>query len=189
MRAIFITGIPTAGKSYLARMLAEQVGGVHVSTDQIREDDLAKDPRYEPWVNLYWNKNEQEYYTKTSHEEQWATLVEQSEALWPGILERIQSFTNETKPVIFEGVSILPHLAKRDLPFPGLALIGRSRGEVLTRLNDSHRWGETPELHQLEADAFFDGERPRYRSEAERYGYKVFETAEEALPTALELLR
>jgi hypothetical protein len=60
---------------------------------------------------------------------------------------------------------------------------------VLERLGQLHRWGNTPELHQLEADAFFDGERPCYKSEAEQNGYQVFETAEEALPAALELLR
>jgi len=34
-------------------------------------------------------------------------------------------------------------------------------------------------LWNLEADVFFDVERPNYKNEAEKYGYRVFETAED----------
>lgn len=188
MRAIFITGIPTAGKSHLAKMLVELTGAIHVQMDDLFEP-MESDPRFAKYANFYWDQDEKTYYTTTTREQQWNNLVWQCEGLWPGMLEKVQGYADETKPVVFDGVSILPHLAKRDLPFPGVVLIGRSKAEVLERIAKLHRWGNTPELHQLEADAFFEGERPHYKSEAERYGYKVFETAEEALPTALELLR
>ncbi|HUD01592.1 MAG TPA: hypothetical protein VMR37_04650, partial [Rhabdochlamydiaceae bacterium] len=35
-------------------------------------------------------------------------------------LEEINKYSDEERPVIFECVNILPHLAKRDLNFPGL---------------------------------------------------------------------
>ena len=107
--------------------------------------------------------------------------------MWPAILERIKSYTNETKPVIFEGVNILPHLAKKYLPFSGVVIIGKSFEEILERNKKEPRWGKTEELQKLEAKAFFYGERPRYKNEAEKYGYLVFETADEAIKQSLKL--
>ncbi len=173
----FITGIPTGGKSYLAKKLAERLGGVVVSTDDMREE-MSKDPKYRKWTNFYLDKDEKNYYTNTSPEEQWKNLVDQSEGLWPYILEKILSYKSD-KPIIFEGVNILPHLAKRDLPFDGIVLIGKNRDDVFERVKKDHRWGKTEELWNLEADAFFNIERPNYRKEAEKYGYKIFETADD----------
>ena len=64
-KRIFITGIPTAGKSYLAEKLAEKVGGICVSIDDIREE-LVKDERYKKWVNFYLDQDEYDYYTNIS---------------------------------------------------------------------------------------------------------------------------
>ncbi len=185
---LFITGIPTAGKSYLGKKLAEQVGGICVSIDDMREE-LAQDERYRPWVNFYVDQDEYTYYTTISYEEQWENLVKQSEMLWPGILEKIQSYDTEKKPVIFEGVNLLPHLAHRDLGIPGVVIIGKSFEEVLDRNIKDPRWGETEELQRLEADAFFNGERPQYQSEAKKYNYPVFETGDEAWETVISILR
>jgi predicted kinase len=35
-KRLFITGIPTSGKSYLAKILAEKVGGIAVIFDDFR---------------------------------------------------------------------------------------------------------------------------------------------------------
>ena len=87
------------------------------------------------------DQDEYTYYTTTSYDEQWQNLVQQSEGLWPGVLEQIHAYDAETKPVIFEGVNILPHLAHRDLPsFGGITLIGRSLEEVLERNKQAPRW-------------------------------------------------
>lgn len=188
MRRLFITGIPTAGKSYLAKKLAEHVGGVSVSIDDIREN-LAKDERYKKWVNFYWDKDEYEYYTTKSSDERWQNLVDQSESIWPAMLEEINKYKDEEKPVIFEGVSILPHLAHRDLNFPGIVIIGKSLEEVFKRNKESPRWGETEELQKLEANSFFNEERPKYWEEAEKYNYPIFETADEAFETTIKLLK
>lgn len=186
-KRIFITGIPTAGKSFLARKLAEKVGGICVSIDDFREE-LTKDERYKKWVNFYLDQDEYTYYTTMDYDEQWANLVKQSEGFWPGILEKIHQYDTDGEPIIFEGVNILPHLAHRDLSIPGVAIIGRSFEETLERNKKDPRWGETEELQKLEAKAFFNGERPRYKEGAEKYGYQVFETPDEAWEVASELL-
>jgi hypothetical protein len=186
-KRLFITGIPTAGKSYLAKKLAEEVGGVCVSVDDMREG-LSKDERYKKWINYYLDQDEKIYYTTTTYDEQWKNLVAQSEGFWPGILAGLAQYTDEDKPVIFEGVNILPHLAHRDLQIPGIAIIGRSLEETFERNKKEPRWGATEELQKLEADAFFNGERPHCKDDAEKFGYPVFETPDEAWATAIQIL-
>jgi 2-phosphoglycerate kinase len=186
-KKLFITGIPTGGKSYLAKRLAEKMGAIVVSTDDLREA-MHDDPRYNKWVNFYLNQDEKSYYTTTTPEQQWENLAAQSEGMWPYILEKIDSYQNETKPVIFEGVNILPHLANRDLSFQGVVIVGKSFEDTVKRIKEDHRWGNTEELWNLEADSFFNVERPKYKKEAEKYNYPVFETADEAFDTALKLI-
>lgn len=185
---LFITGIPTSGKSYLAKKLAEAVGGIAVCLDDMREN-IAKKSEYRKWADFYWDKDEEEYLTKTTPENQWENLVAQSEGLWPVFLGEIAKYGTETKPVIFECVNLLPHLAKRDLDFPGLVLIGRSFEETLERNKQNPRWGKTDHLQELEAKTFFYIERPRYKSEAEKYNYPVFESADEAFGKGVELVQ
>lgn len=186
-KRLFITGIPTSGKSYLAKLLAEKVGGIAVLLDDLCER-LASDRRYTEWVNFYWHLDEKVYLTETSPEQQWTNLVRQSEGLWPAFLKEIEKYENETKPVIFECVNMLPHLARKDLEFPGIVLIGSSYEEVLERNMADARWGDTHELQELEAKTFFDIERPRYKMEADKYGYKSFERADDAVLYCLNLL-
>ena len=188
MKRLFITGIPTSGKSYLACKLAAAVGGTAVILDDFRES-LAKDERYSKWVSFYLNQDELAYYTNTKPDDQWRSLVAQSDALWPAMKKKIAEYAYDPKPVIFECVNLLPHLTKRELDFPGVVLIGSSFEEVRKRNNQEPRWGDTKELQKLEAESFFNVERPRYKAEAEKYGYPVFETADEAYTNALELLK
>ena len=132
MSRLFITGIPTSGKSYLAKKLARQNGGIVVSLDDLREK-LAQDQKYKRWTNFYLNKNELEYLTKTSPKEQWKNLVAQSEGLWSAFMAEIEKYQKESKLVIFESVNILPHLAYKYLNFTGLVLVGQSFDETLKR--------------------------------------------------------
>ena len=186
-KRFFITGIPTAGKSYLASKIAREVNGIPVLLDDLRES-LAADPRYKKWVNFYLDQDEESYLLQTSPDQMWQNLVAQSEALWPECLKKIQEYDQEKRPVIFECVSILPHLAKQDLPFSGICLIGSSYEETLARNRQIPRWGQTERLKELEAETFFNVERPRYKSEAEKYGYPVFESSDEAFAYAVKLL-
>jgi len=187
-KRLFITGIPTAGKTYLAKKLAVEVGGIAVILDDFRES-LSKDEKYEKWTNFYLDKDEEKYLTETSAEEQWDDLVNQSEGLWPAFLEEITKYENEEKTVIFECVNILPHLAKKYLDFPGIVLIGLSYEEILERNKKGPRWGNTVALQELEAKSFFEIERVDYKREAEKYGYSVFETADNAFDSALKLIK
>lgn len=188
-KRLFITGIPTAGKSYLGNKLAKEIGGIKISFDHIRSK-LTKDRRYKKWVHFYADqKDERAYYTTTDPDQQWENLIRQSEKLWPGFLEEIKKYEQENRPIIFEGVNILPHLAKKDFVFPGVVLIGRSFEDVFERNKFEPRWGKTEELQRLEAKSFFYVERPRYKIEAEKYNYQIFETAADAYSKALELLK
>ena len=186
-KRLYITGIPTAGKSYLAQKLAEEVGGIAVSLDDFREA-LVFDERYKKWVEFYLDQDEELYLKTTSPEQMWANLVAQSEAVWPAFMEQINSYADEESPVIFECVNILPHLAHKDLSFPGVCMIGASYEEILARNIEEPRWGDTKELQEQEAKMTFTIERPYYKSEAEKYGIPVFENFDEAFKMALVLL-
>jgi hypothetical protein len=83
---------------------------------------------------------------------------------------------------------MLPHLTKQDISFPGICLLGSSYEETLARNKKNPRWGQNDHLQELEAKTFFYIERPRYKSEAEKYGYPVFESSDEAFTYALKLL-
>ncbi|MDE2188249.1 MAG: hypothetical protein KGJ35_00765 [Patescibacteria group bacterium] len=187
MNRLFITGIPASGKSYLANRLAEATGGEAYFLDDLREE-LGGDERYKKWVNFYLDQDEKFYYENTNPDLQWKNLVSQSEAIWPAFLEKINSLSNKKHPIIFECVNILPHLAKQDLDFPGIVLIGDSYENILKRNTEEPRWGNTIELQKLEAKNFFEVERPHYRAEAIKYGYPIFETADEAFTEAIKLL-
>lgn len=186
-KRLFITGIPTSGKSYLARKLAKKTGGIAICLDDYREE-LAKDEKYRKWVNFYLDQDEEKYLTQTASNELWNNLVRQSEALWPVFLEKIQSYRNEPRPVIFECVSMLPHLMKRDLDFPGVVLLNSSYENILKRNIDNPRWGNTRELQKLEAKTFWEVERPHYKEEAGKYGLPVFESVNASIQTALSFL-
>jgi len=183
---LWISGIPTAGKTYLAQRLATETGGVHVHLDDERIE-FEKDPALGKWVRLYRNKDENVYFRDVSPEKRWQDLVDQSEALWLHLLHKIHTFDAHDQPVIFESVNLLPHLAARDLAFPGIVILGNSKETVQSRLKENPRWGTTEDLQRLEADDFYDNQRKKYFAEAEHYGAKTFNTADEAYPYALQI--
>jgi len=176
---LFISGIPAAGKSYLARKLAKHLNGIHIPTDAIYKEK-SKDPDYKKWINFYWDKDEKIYYENTTPDDQWKNLKEQSEHLWPLNLEKIRGYEKEFRFVVFEGVNMLPHLARQDLGFPGIVLLGSSFKDILKRNHKHPRWGSTAELQKIEAESFWNIERPRYKAEAERCGYPTFENGDDA---------
>lgn len=179
MAYIFIGGIPASGKSYLAAKLAKEAGTFHVNLDDLRKD-MTKDPKLESWVNFYWNLDEKKYYEESSCDQLWQNLVNQSEAFWPFILEHIKKVQLEHSSAIFEAVNILPHLAKRDLNFTGVYLLGESEEVIFERNKKSPRWGNAEELQRLEAKFFFNCERKMYKKEAVKYGYKTYSSANDA---------
>ncbi len=187
MANAFISGIPASGKSFLAEKVAQKTGAFHFDVDTLRAK-MSKDPQVEPWVNFYWNQDEEKYLKKTPCEEQWQNLIKQSESFWPYILKRVKELQEKYKTVIIEGVNILPHLAK-DFNFPGSVLLGSSFEEIFERNKKNPRWGKTEELQQLEAETFFNCERENYKREAEKYGFKTFTNTDEAEKELLKLLK
>ena len=171
-KSAFITGIPTAGKSCLAKKVSEKIGARHVAIDDYRKE-WGKDPALNKWTNLFLNLDEEKYLAM-SCDEQWQKGIEQSEGLWSATLEKINEIRDNGQSAIFEAVTILPHLAKRDLNFPGIVLLGESFEKTLERNYKFPRWGKTKELQRREAESFWNCERKHYQSEAEKYGFKSF---------------
>lgn len=188
MAYAFIGGIPVSGKSYLAQEICKETGAFYFGADDLREE-MSKDPKLEYWTNFYWNLDEKEYYTNTPCEKQWENLTNQSEAFWLKILEEINKVKQQHSSAIFEGVNILPHLAKKDLDFPGIYLLGESVEQIFERNKQNPRWGQTEELQRIEAEVFFNCEGKMYKEEAEKYGYKTFGNADEAKEEVIKILR
>ena len=185
---LYITGIPTAGKSYLAKKLAEEAGAVVVFFDKVLDKYLS-DPRYEPWINFYWNQDERTCLTQTSPDDQRKFLMQQAECFWPLFSEHIRSHELETKPVVFDSVSLFPSLVRREFDFPGVVLIGTSVEETLERNQKDPRWSKLADLQKLEAEAFFNVERPLYIAEAQKYDLPTFKKADDAVEYCLNILR
>lgn len=188
MKYAFISGIPAAGKSYLATKIAKEAGIQYFSIDKWRRE-LKSDPELKKWVDFFWDKDEKEYWRITSCEQHWNNLKKQSEAFWPAILEKIKKVQESGEGAIFEGVNILPHLAHKDLDFQGVFLFGESIETILERNKQKPRWGRIEELQVKEAEVFWNCERPRYKEEAEKYGFETFTDSVLAENKLLELLR
>lgn len=188
MNYAFISGIPASGKSYLARKIAKEIGIKHICIDDWRQE-MKSDLELEKWVDFFWNQDEKEYWRTTDCEQQWENLKNQSEALWPTILKRIKEIQISGDSAIFEGVNILPHIAHRDLDFQGVVLLGESFEKIMERNKQDPRWGDTEELQIQEAEAFWNCERPKYKQEAEKYGFKTFINSDEAEKELLRILR
>lgn len=187
MKFVFISGIPASGKSFLANKIAEITGAEHVNTDDWREE-MKNNPELKKWVDFFWDKDEDEYWSTTSCDQQWDNLKNQSEAFWPFFLKKIKEIQETKRNAIFEGVNILPHLAHKNLDFSGVVLLGESFEIILERNKKDPRWGKTEELQTKEAEAFWTCERPKYKSEGEKYGYKVFSDASLAETELLKIL-
>lgn len=187
MKYAFITGIPAAGKSTLARKIADAMSIQYIAIDAWRRE-MKKDSKLSKWVNFFWNQDEKMYWRNINYEQHMENLKNQSEAFWHNVLFKIKEIQKFDKGAIFEGVNILPHLAKKDLDFGGIALLGESFEQILERNIQDPRWGRTEELITAQAKAFWNWERPWYKNEAERCGYKAFSDANLAESELLKLL-
>lgn len=186
MKSVFISGIPTAGKSHLADKIAEITGAVHVELDDLREE-MRNDPKLKEQIDFFWNKNEDEYWKKHSHEEHWENLRKQSEAIWTFLKNKINNALESGQVSIFEGVNLLPHLVK-EIGIDGVYLLGESEETVLERNRKDPRWGKTEELIRKQSEHFFQCERPIYKKEAEKYDFKTFTDSNEAEKEILNLM-
>ncbi|MBI5220704.1 MAG: hypothetical protein HY978_02630 [Candidatus Liptonbacteria bacterium] len=187
MKYVFVSGIPALGKSHLAEKVAKFAGVLHLKVDDWREE--FRTTKCGDWVDFFRNKNEAEYWETTDCEKHWENMIKQSEALWPEIVGKIGQVIKSGKPAIFEGVNILPHLARRDLNFKGVVLLGESFETILKRNRQDSRWGQTEELQKKEAEIFFYCEGLKYEQEAKKYGFKTFTDSRLAEKELLEILQ
>src|SRR5258708_30739471 len=164
MKYLFITGIPAAGKSFLARNVANKTGYLHVDIDKLGEE-IFREPKLKAWVDYFWKLDEEKYFLETSCEDRWLDLVKQSEAFWPTIERKIQDVVASDKPAIFEGVNLLPHLTSKSFNFPGFCILGNSLEKIFERNKKDPRWGKTEKLQRMEVEDFFNCERPKYKQE------------------------
>lgn len=178
MNHFFIGGTSGSGKSTLASKVAKKYGLRHEDLDLFREE-MKKFPEAAYWVNFFWNQNPKEYWINTTPEEQWSHIVKQSESFWPHYLRLIEDFTKRGEYCVFESVNILPHLAK-SLPFPGVYLVCDSVDELLPRYLAAPRWSTDPGLIKKEVEDSVLVEAPRYREEALRFGFPVFNSPTDA---------
>ncbi|MGB0886270.1 MAG: hypothetical protein ACPGR5_07575 [Chitinophagales bacterium] len=176
MKKIFITGIPTAGKTFLANKIAKKTGSIHIKIDDLRKE-MIEQKSLKTYVNFFLNKNEKEYWENITPEKHWQNIIEQSEAFWPFILAKIKEYKNLEKAIIIEGVNLLPHLVK-DLNISGIVLLGESEESTFSRLKANPRWGNSEELLSEEAKWFYNIEGEKYKKEAEKYNFKCFKKKE-----------
>lgn len=179
MNSVFISGIPAAGKSYLASKLSEELGIRHIDTDDWRYE-MDGDPELKKWVMYYLDKDEKEYWDNTSCENHWIGLKRQSEAFWKFFEPKIREILDSGEAVIFEGVNLLPHLVNQIEGFRGIYLLSEDLEEISKRNKKDPRWGSTEELQRKEAEAFVYCETPNYKREAEKYGYKTYMNSADA---------
>ena len=189
MSYVFISGIPASGKTYLAAKVSRTLGISHFDVFDKLYLELSNDPNLMKWVNFFWNLNEEKYYETADCAEQWENIKNQSEALWPVTLKKIKDIQASKRPAIFEGVNILPHLARRDLDFEGIFLLGESLEIIFERNKKNPRWGKTEELQRKEAKAFYECEGAMYKKEADKYGFKTFSDTDEAEKELLRILK
>lgn len=93
------------------------------------------------------------------------------------------------EPAVFEGVNIMPHLARQDMGFKGIFLLGELFETILKCNKRDPRWGEIEELQIKEAEAFYNCEGPKYKKEAKKYGFKTFTDPILAEKELLEILQ
>ena len=115
-KIILIGGSPTAGKSYVARKIAESLKLPWISTDTIREQ-MRKIVREKDFPNLFTHSEATpemavEFLSKKSAKEIVKHQNDESLDVWKGMKALI-----ETDYVwgnfIIEGVAVLPHLVKK----------------------------------------------------------------------------
>ncbi|MFH1210456.1 MAG: AAA family ATPase [archaeon] len=115
-RIVLIGGSPTAGKSYTARKLAEQLKLPWISTDTIREQ-MRQLVRKEDYPSLFaFNeatpKNAVEYLTRNTAGEIVKHQNEESVEVWEGVKAIIEK-DYVWESFIVEGVAVLPKLASK----------------------------------------------------------------------------
>lgn len=115
MKIILIGGSSHAGKSTVARALADRLGADQLGWDCISTDSLARHPG-RPWKTPPERvpPHVADHYGSLSTEELLADVLRHYESLWPRIRELIQQRASDETPggLVLEGSAIWPGYAK-----------------------------------------------------------------------------
>ena len=117
-KVILIGGSPTAGKSYTARKIAEELKLPWISTDTIR-DQMRKIVRKEDYPKLFLHANATpkmgvDFLKNNSAREIVKIVNEEGEEVWKGVKALIEA-DYVWESYIVEGIAILPNLANQML--------------------------------------------------------------------------
>lgn len=115
-KIVLIGGSPTAGKSYTARKLAEQLKLPWISTDTIREEmrELVRRKDYPSLFDFYeaTPKRAVEYLTHNTAKEIVKHQNEESMEVWKGV-EAIIKTDYVWGAFIIEGIAVIPKLVSK----------------------------------------------------------------------------
>lgn len=185
---VFVGGTPAAGKSYTVKDFIRNSGIdiAYISIDDLR-DQFKDDPALKYWVDFFWEKDEQEYWQNSSYEEDIQNLIQQSEAFWPKVKEKINSVIATEKNAILEGVNLLPHLVKEYPQVPALFIYSDDEQTLLERIKQDPRWGSEDHLQRMEARFFIEYDARFIKTEAPKHGYWITDSSVELTQKLQEL--
>lgn len=109
---ILIGGMPTAGKSTIAREMSRLLNMPWISTEQIREIMMSvADSKVKRFLTFSDGMSAEEYFNLYSPQQIAQNEYDQSIATWPGIEAIIHNNRTWRDGVIIEGSNILPKFA------------------------------------------------------------------------------
>jgi len=113
-KIILIGGAPTAGKSFIARKLSEELELPWISTDTIRGfmKEMVKKADY-PQIFYFAEQDPGKYLNSATAQKIAEDQNKESYEVWSGVRSFIKT-EHSWKSFIIEGVAILPYLIKRD---------------------------------------------------------------------------
>lgn len=186
---ILIGGAPTAGKSYIAKRLAKDLGLPWISTDTIREM-MRRVVSKEDFPHLLHTERytAERYFQEFTTDQVVEHQITESGETWRGVKALIET-DYVWGSFLVEGVGILPHLVsesfKGDLSVKPLFLLATNKERIREVVYTRGLWGE--------AKSYPDSVKERevewayafsmwLKSEAEKYGYPTFEITELDVP-------
>ena len=182
-KIILIGGAPTAGKSYVARKIADELSLPWISTDTIREL-MRETVRPEDYPHLFDHaeaagKDAVAYLNQNTAAEIVENHIKENEDVWKGIHALLKT-DYVWGSFIVEGVAIVPHLASsltgRNKRIISLFLIEereeRIREVVYTRglWDEAHKYPDSVKEKEVEWVMEYN---TWIKKEAEKHGFPV----------------
>ncbi len=182
-KIILIGGSPTAGKSYIARKIAQELKFPWISTDTIR-DQMRQIVRKEDYPALFIHdktssKMGVEFLTKNSTKEIVKFVNEEGREVWRGVKALIEE-DYVWGSFIVEGIAILPYLinplVKKNKNIKAFFLIDEDIERVRKTIFQRGLWDEAKNYPDevKEKEVEWVKEFNEYiKKEAKKFGFKV----------------